>query len=65
MSAFVCARCKQPVRNPLDRFQRRIEFRGVRTKSRYRVLRDVDLCRRCVDAEVEEARPLLKQEGLW
>jgi hypothetical protein len=64
VGAFVCARCKQLITDPFQRMERRIEFRSHRDQSRYRVLKDIDICRECVDAEVGEVRPRAQQRGL-
>lgn len=63
MATFVCGRCQKLITNPFHRYERRIEFRSSRDQSRYRVLKDMDVCKECVDAEVGEVRPVSKQQG--
>lgn len=57
MSAFVCNSCKKVVRDLLDRFEERIEYRRVSDHGRHAVLLKRHLCRECVTAEVDAARP--------
>lgn len=57
MSAFVCASCKEVIRNLYDRFEERIEYRRVSDQGRHAVLLKRHLCRTCVDAEIAIARP--------
>ena len=57
MATFVCAACKTVVRNLYDRFEERIEYRRVSDQGRHAVLLKRHLCRDCVSAEVDAARP--------
>lgn len=57
MSTFVCARCKEVIRNLYDRFEERTEYRRVSDQGRYAVLLKRHLCRTCVDAEIAIVRP--------
>lgn len=57
MSAFVCAACKTVVRDLYDRFEERIEYRRVSDQGRHAVLLKRHLCRTCVQAELDLARP--------
>ncbi len=49
--AWICATCQQPIRNPYDLLEKRLEYRTVKTQSRYRTRVIAHMCRACVDAE--------------
>lgn len=64
MNPFVCERCGKRVDDPFKRYERRVEFRSVRTQARYKVLLDIHICKSCVDEEVAKQRPNSDQGAL-
>lgn len=48
-SAFVCAECMRPVRNPYEQFDERLEYRRRDGVERRLTMTVRPLCRDCVD----------------
>lgn len=48
---WICASCQEPIRNPYDRLEKRLEYRMVKTQGRYRTRVIAHMCKACVDAE--------------
>jgi hypothetical protein len=57
VSGFVCSRCREPVPDKWDRFERRVIYRSVATgRARDQVVEAI-LCAPCVEAELDARHP--------
>lgn len=63
MSAWVCSVCGEVIRQAWDRLERRVEYRRIRDRSSYRIVKTGDICQACADKEVEELRPTSPSPG--
>lgn len=63
----MCVACKKVIRHPADRMEKRIEYRAAKDQSRYRTVKVAELCRGCVDLELERpgGPPVPEQPGLF
>jgi len=66
-ASWVCVVCNEVVRHPGDRMEKRIEYRCQSGLTRYRTVKVAELCRGCVDKELERpgGPPVPEQPGLF
>lgn len=63
MNTFICSVCHEPIRQAHDRLERRVQFRRLRDRSSYAVVKTADVCKACADKEIEQLRPAAVPSG--
>ena len=57
MTGWICSVCGELIRQAWGRLERRVEYRRIRDRSTYRVVKTGDICQACADKEIAELRP--------